>query len=166
MPAAQDALLSDSLVEVESDGWLALSPAYHDPTTGLIICPGGQVDPTAYAPVAHAIAAEGFLAAVVPMPLNLAFLAADRAMEVMGAFPEISSWIIGGHSLVGVMAASFAAGHPEKVEGLALWAAYPAGSADLSEQNIPVASIYGTPDGVTSFIDVRAFERLLAADTR
>jgi len=41
------------------------------------------VDPRAYAPAARALAEEGYLVVIVPMPLNLAVLAPGRAAEVM-----------------------------------------------------------------------------------
>lgn len=169
-PAAMDearaSLISDSAVAVDADGRLVFRPADGDPTTGLIIYPGGRVDPSAYAPLARAIAAEGHLAVIVPMPLNLAVLGPNRALDVIDAYPEISTWAIAGHSLGGAMAANFADSHPGSVEGLALWAAYPAQSDDLSDQNLTVASIYGTNDGLTSLDQIDASELLLPADTR
>ena len=124
------------------------------------------MDPGAYAPLARAIAAEGYLVVIVPMPLNLAFLARNRALEVMEEFPEISFWAVGGHSLGGAMAANFANSHPETVKGLALWAAYPAQSDDLSDQDLTVTSIYGTKDGLASLDEIRASELLLPPDVR
>jgi hypothetical protein len=166
MPEAEAALVSDSLVEVEDNGWIVFRPAGGETTTGLIIYPGGRVDPVAYAPLARDIAAEGHLVVIVPMPLNLAFLGANRALEVMEAYPEIEAWAVGGHSLGGAMAANFADSHPEAVEGLALWAAYPAGSDDLSDQELIVTSIYGTNDGLVTLDEIRDSELLLPADVR
>ena len=166
MDEARASLISDSAVDVDADGTLVFTPAGSDPATGLIIYPGGRVDPAAYAPLAREIAAQGFLVAIVPMPLNLAVLGPDRALEVIDAFPEITTWAIGGHSLGGAMAANFAAGHPGLVEGLALWAAYPAAADDLSGQELVVSSVYGTNDGLTSLEDIRDSEALLPPDTR
>ena len=166
MPEAIGALESDSIVEVEDDEWLVFRPAAGEPSTGLIIYPGGRVDPAAYAPLARDIAAEGHLVVIVPMPLNMAFLGANRALEVMEAFPEISSWAVGGHSLGGAMAANFADGNPDLVKGLALWAAYPAQSDDLSDQDLKVTSVYGTNDGLATLDDIRDSEALLPPDTR
>ncbi len=61
------------------------------------------------------------------MPLGLAVLDWDKALEVIEAHPEIRTWVIGGHSLGGAMAARFASRHPDTISGLVLWAAYPAG---------------------------------------
>jgi hypothetical protein len=166
MPEAQAVLASDSLVEVEDEKWLTFSPADQEPTTGLILYPGGRIDPSAYAPLARDIAAEGYLVVIVPMPLNLAFLAPNRALEVMADYPEISNWAVGGHSLGGAMAANFANSHPAAVQGLVLWGAYPAGSDDLSDQDLIVTSIYGTNDGLATLDEIFASEPLLPPDTR
>jgi len=45
------------------------------------------------------------------------------------------------------MAARFAYQHPDAIQGLALWAAYPASSDDLSERSLQVVSIIGSKDG-------------------
>ncbi len=93
-------------VRVASDPWLVFHPQVQTKKAGLIFYPGGRVDPRAYAPMARSIAAEGYLAVIVPMPLNLAVFDWDAADRVMLAYPEISSWVIGGHSLGGAMADS------------------------------------------------------------
>jgi hypothetical protein len=165
MPEAEAALASDSLVEVDTEGWLVFHPTGQEPEIGLIFYPGGRVDPSAYAPIARDIAAQGHLVVVVPMPLNLAFLAPNRATEVIEAFPEISRWVIGGHSLGGAMAANFADNHPAAVQGMVLWAAYPAQSTDLSEQGLMITSIYGTKDGLATIGEIRASEALLPPET-
>ncbi len=165
MPEALAALESDGRVRVERSRWLVFRPAASDPDVGLILYPGGRVDPRAYAPAAREIAAAGYLVAIVPMPLDLAVLAPGRAAAVMEAYPEIDGWAVGGHSLGGAMAANYAAGNPDLVQGLVLWAAYPAGGDDLSDLALAVTSIYGTEDGLTTLEDVEASRPLLPADT-
>jgi pimeloyl-ACP methyl ester carboxylesterase len=113
---------------------------------GLVIYPGGRVDPRSYAPLARTIAEAGYLVVIPPMPLDLAVLAPDRASDVMAAYPEIEQWVLGGHSLGGAMAAKYAHDNPSLVSGLVLWAAYPADSDSLKGLAIPVLSIYGTED--------------------
>ena len=105
MPEALAAMQTDYQVTVTTDPWLVFQPTDQIPTTGLIIYPGGRVDPRAYAPIAHAIAAQANLVAIVPMPLNLAVFGSDRAASVIQAYPDIQQWVIGGHSLGGSMAA-------------------------------------------------------------
>ena len=166
MPKALAALQSDAQVRVEAEPWLIFRPADRDPAVGLILYPGGRVDPRAYAPAARAIAAEGYLVVIVPMPLNLAFFGPDRAAGVMAAFPEVERWAIGGHSLGGAMAARFVHRHPSAVQGLVLWASYPAASDNLSARELAVVSIYGTRDGLATGEKIAASRSLLPTETR
>jgi dienelactone hydrolase len=99
------------------------------------------------------------------MPLNLAVFAPDRAAEVMAAFPQIGRWAVGGHSLGGAMAARFALQNPDAVQGLVLWAAYPASTDDLSGHPLAVASIYGTLDGLATEDKIAASRPLLPGNT-
>jgi dienelactone hydrolase len=165
MPEALSALQSDAQVEVETEPWLVFRPVGDNPTAGLILYPGGRVDPRAYSPTARALAQEGYLVVIVPMPLNLAIFAPDRAAEVMAAFPGIGHWAVGGHSLGGAMSARFAYQNSEAVEGLVLWAAYPASTDDLSGSSLSVTSIYGTRDGLASEDKIAASRPLLPLDT-
>ncbi len=137
MYQAINALKSDSNVTVISGQWLTFKPTTTNYTTGLIIYPGGRVDYRSYAPLAHAIANEGYLTIIVHMPLNLAVFGANAANDIIASHPEIASWAIGGHSLGGTMAAQYAYQNPSKVQGLVLWAAYPASGNNLSKYNLP-----------------------------
>ena len=120
---------SDGAVQVDSTRWLTFQPRGSNPKTGFIVYPGGLVDPRAYAPESRAIAARGYLVVIVPMPLNFAIIAPDRAADVIAAYPAVQAWAIGGHSLGGVAAARFIHYHPGAVRGLVLWASYPDVSA-------------------------------------
>ncbi len=133
-----------------ADGRLTYAPTGVAPTTGLVLYPGGKVPPAAYAPQARALAEQGYLVAIVPVPFNLAVFGIDAAKAVIDDHPEIDTWAVGGHSLGGSMAAQFIDAHPGLVDGLVLWASYSA--ADLSDDGVRVASVYGTLDaGVASY---------------
>jgi dienelactone hydrolase len=166
MPEALYAMQSDSHVQVAEEGWIVFQPTAGRPDTGLIIYPGGRVDPKAYAPVARAIAERGYLVVIVPMPLNLAVLAPDRAEDIIASFPEIQHWVIGGHSLGGAMAARFADQHPDDIQGLFLWAAYPPESNDLSDQGIPVVSLMASLDGLGTNQGIDETRLLLPPEAR
>ena len=113
-----------------------------------------------------ALAARGTLVVIVPMPLNLAVLAPGRAAEVIEAYPEVGVWAVGGHSLGGAMAANFARRNAGVVDGLVLWAAYPASSDDLSaREDLAVLSIYATLDGLMTDVERIASEGRLPAST-
>jgi acetyl esterase/lipase len=165
MLEALAAMDSDQAVMVEQGDWLVFKPAGKLSQSGLILYPGGLVDPRAYAPLARAVSAQGYVVIIARMPLNLAVLDAGAAGDAMASYPEIVYWAVGGHSLGGAMAARFAYQNPERVDGLVLWAAYPASDDDLSERDIAVTSIYATNDGLTSLEDIEASRALLPQDS-
>ena len=134
-PEAIAALVSDDQVQVEQGNWLVFRPVGVTPNTGFVLYPGGRVDYRSYAPQARDIAAEGYLVVVPKMPLNLAVTAPGKATEIVAAFPEVSHWAVGGHSLGGAMAATFVHDQPDAVDGLVFWAAYPAGNKSLAGSN-------------------------------
>lgn len=125
-----------------TDEWYAYGSA--DADTALILYPGGKVEYTAYAPLAKQVSDAASMLVIVPkMPLNLAVLDPTAASRVMEAYPQVARWYVGGHSLGGAMAASFAAGAPESVSGVVLLAAY-----STKPLTMPVLSVYGTLDTV------------------
>lgn len=166
MPEALAALQSDAQVTVTTEPWLIFRPTGEAKSTGFILYPGGRVDPRAYAPTARAIAAAGYPTIIAPMPFNLAVFGVNKADEVMAAFPEIEHWAIGGHSLGGAMSAAYSYSHPTAIDGLALWAAYPAGNNSLADRlDLAVTSIYGTLDGLATGDKIDASRSLLPPDT-
>jgi predicted esterase len=165
MQEAYDALESDSTVMVSTTDWLVFQPVNFNKSVGFVIYPGGRVDFRSYAPIAHEIAAKGYLVVIVRMPLNLAVLGANIGSDVIKSYSQISSWIIGGHSLGGTMAAQFAHENPSKVKGLVLWAAYPASGTDLSKDNLLVTTIHGTNDGLVSNSQIEDSLKMLPVST-
>ena len=165
MQEAYDALETDLAVIVSTTDWLVFQPAFSNRSVGFVIYPGGRVDFRSYAPMAHRIAAKGYLVVIVRMPLNLAVFGVNIASAVIKSFSQIGSWVIGGHSLGGTMAAQFAHENPTKVKGLVLWAAYPASGTDLAKDNLLVATIHGTNDGLVSSSQIEDSLKLLPAST-
>lgn len=167
MPEALAALESDAAVQVTTEPWYTFQPNGESRTTGFIFYPGGRVDPRSYAPTARAIAEQGYPVVIVPMPLNLAVFGSGRAADVIAAFPQVERWAIGGHSLGGAMAATFTQDNPDAVDGLVFWAAYPAGSADLSARaDLAVSSVYGTADAVLNWEAFESSRALLPSNTK
>ena len=136
--------------------------APEEPRAGLIFYPGGKVEYTAYAPLMEKLAAEGILCVLVKMPLNLAVLNGNAAEGIRESFPDVPVWAIGGHSLGGVMAARYAAEHPQDVDALVLLASY--ATSDLTQSGIRVLSIYGTEDGVLQWDKYEKYRGNLPAD--
>jgi hypothetical protein len=129
-------------------GWYVFAPET-EPTAGFVFYPGGLVDAAAYAPLMQRLADGGVMSVIVPMPLELAVFGIGRAAGVIEAFPQVETWVIGGHSLGGAMASEFVNGNPGAVAGLVLLASFPAESTDLSTLPIRAVSTYGSENGLT-----------------
>lgn len=130
------------------------------PETGLIFYPGGKVEYTAYEPLMLACAENGILCILLEMPGNLAVLDVNAADDILQQYPEIENWYIGGHSLGGSMAASYASSHASELDGLILLAAY--STADLSDTSLAQLSIYGSEDQVLNRDKYRKYRENLS----
>ena len=115
-------------------------------TVGVIFYPGGKVEHRAYIPLMAQLAERGILCVLVEMPFRLAVFDINAASGVKEEYPEIERWYIGGHSLGGSMAASYLKKHENEYAGLILLASY--STADLSQSDLAVLSVYGSEDGV------------------
>lgn len=165
MPEALAAMQSTDTVQFsEQNGWLVYKPIGAEPTAGLVIYPGGKVDYRAYAPTAQALAAQGYLVVIPPMPLNLAFFDVNAAEKIIAAFPEIQTWAVAGHSLGGVAASSFAAQNPDQIQGVAFWASYPQGSMTTFPGQ--VISISASNDGLATPDKIEASKKDLPASAQ
>ncbi len=179
LPEALDALESSNGVTVETvevtswgygdppseddNYYYAFEPAGKKPTTGFIILPGGNCDPRAYAPAAHAIAAKGYLTVIVPMPNCVAMPSGHRrAGKIIEDFEEIENWVIGGHSVGGTAACIYAQKYGN-IEGVVIWASLSPGG--LEDTDIKVLTVYGSNDGRCGPEDVLANAGALTADT-
>jgi pimeloyl-ACP methyl ester carboxylesterase len=137
-------VLQENGVQREA-GQLVFRPS--SPTDrGLVYYPGGLVDPEAYAVTAQGIADAGYLVVIPKMPLNLAFTGINRADGIRADYPEIESWVIGGHSLGGAMAAEYAKNNEDNLDGLIMYASYPANFEDFVDFPIPILTIIGSRD--------------------
>lgn len=143
---------------VDEEGRMIFEPeAQAD--TGIIFYPGGKVQAESYAPLLHALAEEGILTVLVPMPANLAVLDSDAADGITAKYDYIEDWYMAGHSLGGSMAAAYLEDQLGETEGpafdgLILLAAY--STADLSESPFEALTIYGDKDGV---LDMEKYEK-------
>ncbi len=124
-----------------SKGILVFEP--EAPTAGFIFYPGGKVEYTSYIPLMSSLAEEGVLCILIKMPCNLAVLNMNAAKGMTDRYPQIEDWCIGGHSLGGSMAASYAVKNTDEIDGLVLL-----GSYSTAEMSLPVLSVYGSEDCV------------------
>ena len=77
--------------------------------------------------------------------MNLSVLGGkNKAENVIENNPDINNWVIGGHSLGGVSACSFAPKN-NKIKGVVLYASYPQGD-ELKNTDLRVLSLWGSED--------------------
>jgi hypothetical protein len=170
-PQAFAALHSENGVRVaDRVTWYELIPSHEDkagnpikPTTGLIFLPGARIDPRAYAPELRRLADAGYLVVVLKEPFGFSIFDRNHAQTVIENHPEIAHWAIGGHSLGGTVAASFAE-QDRRVEGLLLLASYP--SQRVERGDLKVVSISGDADGLATPADIERSKANLPASTR
>lgn len=116
----------------------------------IIYYPGGLVKPESYATYAQAFAQAGHRVYIVKMPLNLAIFGGDRAQPIIAAKQPDETFLLGGHSLGGVMAARYAAAHASSLGGVFFLASYPDPKGSLVSSNLPVFSVVGSNDGAVN----------------
>lgn len=129
--------------------------------TAMIFYPGAKVEYTAYVPLLHKLANHGIDCFLIKMPCNLAFFGQNKAGKIMNSY-DYDHWYLSGHSLGGAMAASYAAGRLDKLDGLALLAAYP--TKTLASDSFSVVSIYGSEDGVLTMEKMEEGKEFMPSD--
>lgn len=131
--------------------------------TGLVFYPGGFVDPHAYIePLSRfAIAGKAHKVVIVKMPGNLAVLDGNKGAWIYDDFPDVVQWVIGGHSLGGVMACSVVEKYPDFFKGIVLMASYPQSSTNLNDWTGSVLSLRGQYDGLVDSLKIASYIGLL-----
>lgn len=130
----------------------------------IVFYPGALVDPGSYSPWAEKISEAGYPVYIMKMPLDLAVLAPNRGNQVLADHPN-RSYVIGGHSLGGVMASRFAEEHPEKLAGVFFLASYPDEKGSLKDVEVPVLSMTAGNDQVLNHEAYQKAKQYLPADT-
>ena len=92
--------------------------------------------------------------------------AVDRARGVIAAHPEISAWVVSGHSLGAALACRVTESAPTGIAGMVLVGTTHPKSEDLSLLKIPVTKVYASNDGIAPPERVLANKRLLPAHTK
>lgn len=134
----------NNVEKTEENGDYILS--VNETTKGFIFYPGGKVETEAYLPLMNELASKGVQCILIDMPLHLAVLDSNAAEAYIQRYSQIKDWYIGGHSLGGAMAASYASKHHEQLTGLVLLGAY--STSDLSNTNLEILSLYGSEDKI------------------
>jgi pimeloyl-ACP methyl ester carboxylesterase len=145
----------------DTSGAIVLTPSDGEPDTGLVFIPGAKVDPWAYADNLAGLVADGDVAVVITKPwLNLAFFDVRPLAAFTDLVPEVGTWAVGGHSLGGVRACQLA----DDAEALVLFGSYCA--TDLSGTDLPVLSIAGSEDGLSTPEKIADARPMLPADAQ
>jgi hypothetical protein len=163
-PGPLEAALRDPAIEVSQGSVVELRPVGVEPSQAVVFYPGARVHRDAYiATWAPIVSATDTLVLIPRMPLNLAIFGRNRASSVIAAHPDIETWWVGGHSLGGAMAASFAGGQdPGAVDGLLLWGAYATEGAGVADRDdLTVLSVSGSRDGLSTPADIAERRPLL-----
>jgi pimeloyl-ACP methyl ester carboxylesterase len=165
-------LRSDERVRVnESRHVLSFTPTGPMQPAALLFFPGGLVEPTAYAPMARAVAEEGYPVHLVKLPFRAAPLEAHqkavfaRIRSLIAGSPAINRWIVGGHSRGGALAARFARDNADRIDGLLLVGTSHPRRFDLSHLKLDVTKVYATNDGLASEAEVKEYARNLPEGT-
>jgi pimeloyl-ACP methyl ester carboxylesterase len=168
-----DTLRSSPAVAVEDQATtLAFLPASTDGKTALIFICGSGISAYAYAPLLRPIAEVGYPVFVVKLPYRFAPFeshkqaAVNRARDVISAHPEVSHWVISGHSLGGALAARMARADARALSAMVLIGTTHPKQDDLSFLQIPVTKVYASNDGIAPPDRVLSNQGLLPKQTR
>lgn len=147
-----------AITVTDADEGIVLAPADGDSDLGLVFIPGAKVDPWAYAAILQGLAEEGTTVVITRPWLNLAFFDPRGLDAFTSVAPDIDVWGVGGHSLGGVRACQLAA----DADALVLFGSYCA--TDVSDSGLPVLSISGGEDGLSTPEKIADARDLLPAD--
>lgn len=161
-PEPLAAVRADDRITITDDAaGIVMAPSSGGSEVGLVYVPGAKVDPWAYAATMSGVVAEDGVTVVITKPsLNLAFFDLRPLSAFTDLAPGVEEWIVGGHSLGGVRACQLAG----SADALALFASYCAN--DLSATGLPVLSIGGSEDGLSTPQKIADARDLLPPDAQ
>ncbi len=166
-PAALAAMTSNDVLTVtETPTRIVLTPPGIPNGTGVFFQPGALVDARAYAAVLRPLAENGHTVVIPKQPFGIAFLSTGAFTSAQTQHPLVKRWVLGGHSLGGVVAAmdaqSFAKEVDDPVAGILFFASYPA--TDMSALALPVLSISASNDQLATPEKIEAAKATLPKD--
>lgn len=145
----------------ETQDVVYFEPAETNSSTAIIFYQGAFVEEKSYGLWAAKLADAGYPVYLIHHPLNLAVMKPNKAQQIIEDY-NITSYVIGGHSLGGVMASRFAHNSLKEqsmeqhmLKGVFFLASYPDKKGSIDNRSLPVLSITGTNDGV---LDQQAFQ--------
>jgi pimeloyl-ACP methyl ester carboxylesterase len=151
---------------------LEFRPRIPKGSAALVFICGSGIHPHAYAPLLRPLAESGYPVFIVRLPYRFAPLASHkdeavrRAREIIAVHPEVSSWVVAGHSLGGALAARVARAEPRLRAAFVLIGTTHPKTDDLSGLDAPMTKVYATNDGIAPVERVRETKRLLPEHTK
>jgi len=162
---------TQSVGVIEGPTGLEFRPAHPDGGSALIFICGSGVHAHAYAPLLRPIAEAGYPVFIVKLPYRFAPLAAHkdevvgRTLHLMASHPEVSRWVVAGHSLGGALAGRVAQSTRGREVSFVLIGTTHPRDHDLSKLEVRITKVYATNDGIAPVDGVMANRRLLPATT-
>ncbi|MFD9626535.1 alpha/beta fold hydrolase [Peribacillus muralis] len=159
--------LHDAVNEKEwkvQKGFITLEPNKSN-GAGIVLYPGAKVEPVAYAYYGKQLAAEGYTVMIADVAFHFALLDVNKAAEAKKLYPQLKQWYIGGHSLGGVAAASYAIKNQDEVAGIIFLGSYPSESSDFADTDMPILSLYAEYDGLSTLEKINETKNLLSKET-
>jgi pimeloyl-ACP methyl ester carboxylesterase len=162
-PAAQTVFDNPAVTVTDTPESVVIAPADGGSLVGLVFVPGAKVDPYAYLATLSGPVEELGLTVIITKPtLNLAFFDQRSVGTFTAAAPDVAAWFVGGHSLGGVRACMLADDPATEAAGLILFGSY---CASAVAEDLPVLSISGSADGLSTPAKIRDTADLLPTDT-
>ena len=169
----EDTLRSSPAISIaDLAATLEFLPASLDGKTALIFICGSGISAHAYAPLLRPVAEAGYPVFMIKLPYRFAPFeshkqaAVDRARGVIVAHPEVSRWVIAGHSPGGALAARVALTDSTALSAMVLIGTTHPKRNDLSFLQIPVTKVYASNDGVAPPDRILSIKGLLPRHTR
>lgn len=144
---------------IDTPDAIILNPTFAA-SKGIVVYPGVRVDPAAYAYKMSAVALQGVAVVIVKPLLNFPLADMHDPLAFMQAVPSVQEWYAAGHSAGGVKACGIAKDFYQ-FKGLILLGSYC--SADISASTLPVLSLSGANDAITSRDDIESNKHSLPA---
>lgn len=167
LPEETESFSPDVIVEETGDYVLLSSSPASLPQKALLFVPGGFVDPHVYICwMTDLVIRHPDIAVIqIKVPSNLAITNSGKIDKVMKKFDNVQHWVIGGHSLGGVVAAFSVSDQPDRFDGLLLMASWATESKSLRSWDGEVLSLYGTKDGLATIDEIDQNSNYLPAGT-
>ena len=161
---------NESVLVEQNDDYITFKPASNPASIGVLFYPGALVDPKAYVPLMHSMAAAGYEAVIVKVPYRLDMQKWQKNKIYANTLSMLEEqgkkWVLAGHSRGARRALEFVSDYENKIDGLIL-----IGTSHPREQNhsrlqIPVVKVYASNDGLASLEEVEQYKVNLPEHTQ